>query len=181
MASRKKQRVAEYLIPIAALAVIVAVTWYVRSRPGNKPADSSTAEFATAASRIRWMERQFVDGPPSKILDAQFKELEVHHPRSHMGPANSMSWFMAKVEIDPKDAPAWAALTKPGDELRWTRQSHPLRHPTAEWALPDADFDGASFYDPAPLLGSGRYRNYETGRMVIPANGKAVYFWQHWR
>lgn len=180
MASAKKQKVAEYAIPIAALAVIAVVTWYVRSHPKG-PADSSTAEFATAASRIKWMKRQFVGGPPSKIVDAHFKELEVHHPHSHMGPADSMSWFMAKVEIDPKDAPAWAALTKPSDEPRWTRQSHPLRHPTAKWALADADFDGAMFYDPVPLLGTGRYGDYEAGRMVIPADGKAVYFWQHWR
>jgi hypothetical protein len=179
MASRKKQKTAEYLIPIAALAMIVAVTWYVRSHPKGQPADSSTAEFAAVASRIRWMERQFVDGPPSKIADAHFKELEVHHPHTHMGPPETMYWFMAKVEIDPKDAPAWAALTKPSDEPRWTRQSHPLKHPTAKWALTDAEFDGAAFYDPVPLLGSRRYRGYQGGRMVIPADGNAVYFWQH--
>ena len=178
--ARKKQRVAEYLIPVAALAVIAVVTWYVRSHPGG-PADSSTAEFATAASRIRWMERQFIDGPPSKIADAHFQELEVHHPHTHMGPADSMYWFMAKVEIDPKDAPAWAALTKPDHERRWTQASHPLKHPTAKWALPEADFNGAVFYDPAPLLRTGRYRGYVAGRMLIPADGNAVYFWQHWR
>src|SRR6188768_2803812 len=108
MARRRKNKLAEFLIPIVALVVIVAVTWYFRSHPRGGPVDSSTTEFATAASRIKWMERQFVDRPPSKILDAHFKVLEVHHPHTHMGPTESMFWFMAKVEIDPQDASAWA-------------------------------------------------------------------------
>jgi hypothetical protein len=181
MARARKHRAAEILIPVVALAVIAAVTWYVRSHPKDQPVDSTSAEFATAAARIRWMERQFIDGPPSKLIDAHFKELIVHHPHTHMGPPESMSWFMAKVEIDPKDAPAWAALTKPSDEPRWTRQSHPLQHPTAKWALSPEEFDAAAFYDPRPLLGTARYRNYEAGRMLITGDGKSVYFWQHWR
>ena len=127
------------------------------------------------------MERQFVDGPPTKILEAHFQELEVHHPRSHMGPADSMFWFMAKVEIDPADVDAWLARTSPSTEPRWTRASHPLQHPTAKWALTAADFDGAEFFDPEPLLGRSRYRDYQGGRMVVPANRKSLYFWQHWR
>jgi hypothetical protein len=56
-----------------------------------------------------------------------------------------------------------------------------LQHPTSKWALSAAEFDGAVFYDPRPLIGSNRYGGYQAGRMVIPADGKAVYFWQHWR
>ncbi|HVJ87041.1 MAG TPA: hypothetical protein VM452_15410 [Caulifigura sp.] len=181
MRRRRKQRLLEWTIPLAALAVIAVVTFIIRSSPARAPADSSSPAFDTAAARIAWMKRQFVVTPPSEFRDAHFKVQTVTHPHTHMGPPETMHWFMAKVEIAPEDAPAWAAATRPFGNPRWTRESHPLQHPTARWALSATDFDGAAFYEPEPLLGTSRYFGYQAGRMLITADGTAVYLWQHWR
>lgn len=179
--SRRTLRAAEWLIPAGAALIIAVVTLFISSRQAAGPTDSSKPEFSTAAARAAWMKRQLRLAPPSEIRDAHFQVLEVRHPHTHMGPPETMYWLMAKVEIDPKDAPGWAALTKPSQSPRWSREGHPLQHPTAKWSLSPADFDGAAFYDPEPLLGTSRYGGYQAGRMVIPASGDAVYFWQHWR
>jgi len=181
MPPTRRPRLLEFLIPAAALAVITGVVLVIRSSPPDRPADSSGPGFETPEARVRWMERQFVDGPPSRMIDAHFAERDSLQPHTHMGPAYTMSWFMARVEIDPADAPAWAAATNPSDQPRWSRQSHPMQHPTARWALSPDDFDGGVFYAPEPLLGASRRRGYVAGRMLITADGKSVYFWQHWR
>ena len=52
---------------------------------------------------------------------------------------------------------------------------------TAPWAITPAEFDAVQWYDPAPLVGTGAHAGYVGGHMLIPADGKSVYLWQHWR
>jgi hypothetical protein len=119
--------------------------------------------------------------PPSTIRDAHFSEREMKVPGGHMGPGYSMFWLCAKVEIDPRDAPKWAAATKPArPPVGWRRDLNPMAG-TAAWAITPAEFDTVQWYDPAPLVGTAAHAGYVGGHMLIPGDGKSVYLWQHWR
>lgn len=165
-----------HAIPLLILALAAGCD----ARP--TPVDSSAPAFAAATDRVAWMKAHVRGGPPSAIRDAQFFDREMKVPAGHMGPGYSMHWFYVKIEIDPKDAPAWAARTKatPGPS-GWRRDANPLKDTGAAWSLGPADFDGAAWYDPAPLFGSGAHAGYQAGHMVIPRSGDAIYVWQHWR
>ena len=93
-----------------------------------------------------------------------------------------MWWLNAKIEIDPKDAAAWAARTKPISPNRsWRGNANPLHNDKTEWSMPPEDFDGATWYDPTPLFSTGAHWGYIGGYMIITKAENRVYFWQHWR
>jgi hypothetical protein len=166
---------------IAAAVFVGIVSFMFALKRQQTPDDSAAPEFAAVEKRVKWMSRRLRPDPPSKIADAHFKELIVQQRHSHMGPAGPMSWFHAKIELDAAEGEAWAALSKPVDPPPWKRDLNPLLHPTAKWGMPAADFDGAKFYDPAPLVGGASRWGYQAGYMIIPADGQSVYIWQHWR
>ncbi|MFO1093111.1 MAG: hypothetical protein U0992_07335 [Planctomycetaceae bacterium] len=128
------------------------------------------------------MEGRLAITPPSPIRDAHFREQESKIPGGHMGPGYSMYWLFAKIEIDPQDAPKWAAATKPISPLPyWERNLNPLYGSTAKWAITPEEYDTVKWYDPAPVAGTSAHGGYQNGCLLIPADGKSVYLWQHWR
>jgi len=165
----------------ALAASLVAIGLFLAGCGRRPPADSTDPQFATATERVAWMKGRLQIAPPSPIHDAHFREQESKIPHGHMGPGYSMFWLYAKIEIDPQDAPKWAAATKTIAAPRWQRTSNPMYGSTAKWSMTPAEFDTVTWYDPAPLVGTSAHGGYITGYMLIPADGKSVYLWQHWR
>jgi hypothetical protein len=146
------------------------------------PADSAAPGFAAAKDRVAWVRGRLRVRPPSPMLDAHFLESESKIPAGHMGPGYSMWWLSARIDIDPKDAPAWATGTKrPRPPPGWQREANPLLRPDVAWAMAPEDFDGAAWYDPEPLFDPGAHGGYIAGHLAVNRAGTAVFVWQHWR
>jgi hypothetical protein len=121
-------------------------------------------------------------GTPSAMRDAQFLDEVSHIPSGHMGPAYNMYWFSARIDIDPKDGPAWIARTRPTPiGAYWSRDANPLIRPGAAWSMSPAEFDGAAWYDPAPLFSSRAHGGYQGGHLAVTNGGATIFVWQHWR
>ena len=109
-------RIVPCVVVVACCATAVAAAGGC-GRRGT--ADSATdPKFATPAQRVAWMKGRMQATPPSAIRDAHFSEREMKVRGGHMGPGYSMFWLCAKIEINPQDAPKWAAATKPATR-RW--------------------------------------------------------------
>ena len=162
------------------IVVMGLTTALLISSFGRRPANS--AGMTVASERTRWMAGRVSGRLPTPIIDAHFHEQESKIPSGHMGVGYSMWWLNAKIEIDPKDAAAWAARTKPISPNRsWRGNANPLHNDKTEWSMPPEDFDGATWYDPTPLFSTGAHWGYIGGYMIITKAENRVYFWQHWR
>jgi hypothetical protein len=157
---------------------IAASALLVITLPGcrREPADSTTAEFARLEDRIAWMEDAISGGPPSPIRDAHFWDKERKVPPGHMMPGYTTYHFLARIEIDPEDAPKWAARTNEIEPPRWRKA---IVYP-APYGAPEEEFAGCKWYDPDPLFPPGAHPTYRRGVMAINAAGDEVYVWQRW-
>ena len=163
-------------------AALLAVSVVHLLVPGCHRGTADSKTLSTPQERTRWVASRISGRLPTPIVDAHFNEIESKIPKGHMGPGYSMWWLHLKIEIDPQDAPAWAARTNPGKKgVGWNAKQNPMLNEKMNWSMPPEDFEGASWYDPAPLFSTGAHGGYIGGHMIINKAGTRVYVWQHWR
>jgi hypothetical protein len=151
------------------LVLIIVMTaglmwWLAGAVRSRGPADSSSPEFADVDDRVSWMNGRIRGRVPSKIVDAQFRQIHNDIPAGHMGPGYTMRFLRARITISPADAPAWVARTKPMPAPPFSAPETPRDQMTA------AERPGAMYYDPEPLLCA-----VDGGHMAITADNTTVF------